>query len=130
MTRWIGETFNIEGDFKDHSGLSDKNRISADDMTKLLLAVGADGDLRPIMSDLAFTIFAADVERRERGKASGDEIPAGSIEWNRRAKRLQQVLLQRWGLIYRDGAPSEDAVNSPGSLFPETGPVPAVGPTD
>ena len=52
-------------------------------------------------SDVSFAIFAADTDRRERGKASGDEVPAGSIEWNRRAKRLQQQLLQRWGLVYR-----------------------------
>lgn len=143
MTRWIGETYGIEGDLKDHSGLSDQNRISGSDMVKLLLAVGPDGPLRPILrriamrdgdnnriedypievraktgtlnfvstlagyietaegSDLVFAIFSADVVRRERGKASGDEIPAGSREWNRRAKRLQQDLLQRWGLVYR-----------------------------
>ncbi len=141
MTRWIGETYGAECDFKDHSGLSDANRISAGAMVKVLLAVGPDGPLRPIMrriamrdadnnrledypievraktgtlnfvsslagyvetadgSDLAFAIFAANLDRRERGKASGDEVPAGSIEWNRRARRLQQQLLQRWGLI-------------------------------
>jgi len=144
MTRWLGKTYGIEGRFVDHSGLSDANRVSASDMVKVMLVVGADGPLRPIMRriamrdsdnnrledypivvraktgtlnfvstlsgyiqtaeghDLAFAIFAADVERRERGKASGDEVPAGSIEWNRRAKRLQQQLLQRWGLVYRN----------------------------
>lgn len=144
MTRWIGETHGVEADFKDHSGLSDQNRISAGDMTKLLLAVGADGPLRPIMrriamrdadnnrledypitvraktgtlnfvsslsgyietaegEDLVFTIFTADIARREQGKASGDEVPQGSISWNSRSKRLQQQLLQRWGLIYRN----------------------------
>jgi len=171
MTRWIGETYGIDGDFKDHSGLSDRNRVSGTDMAKLLLAVAPDGNLRPIMrripmldsenrriedypivvraktgtlnfvsslagyiqtaegSDLVFAIFAADVDRRERGKASGDEVPAGSIEWNRRAKRLQQVLLQRWGLIYRNGAPEIAEGAEPrnaGSLFPETGPAPVV----
>lgn len=143
MTRWLGETYGIEGDFKDHSGLSDQNRLSAADMAKVLQAVGGDGPLRPILrriamrdadnnrlenypievraktgtlnfvstlagyietaegEDLVFVIFTADVVRRERGKAAGDEVPAGSIEWNRRSKRLQQQLLQRWGLIYR-----------------------------
>ena len=141
MTRWIGETYGAECDFKDHSGLSDANLISADAMVEVLLAVGPDGPLRPIMkhivmrdadnnqlddypievraktgtlnfvsalagyvetadgSHLAFAIFAANLNRRARGKASGDEVPAGSIAWNRRAKRLQQQLLQRWGLI-------------------------------
>lgn len=143
MTRWIGETYGVECDFKDHSGLSDANRIGAGAMSKLLLAVAPDNELRPIMrriamrdaennrledypievraktgtlnfvsalsgyvetvggTDLVFTIFCADLVRRERGKAAGDEVPAGSIEWNRRAKRLQQQLLQRWGLIYQ-----------------------------
>jgi hypothetical protein len=26
----------------------------------------------------------------------------GSIAWNRRAERLQQLLLQRWGLVYHN----------------------------
>ena len=141
MTRWIGETYGAECDFKDHSGLSDANRVSASAMVKVLLAVGPNGPLRPIMkrivmrdvennrlddypievraktgtlnfvsalagyvetsdgSHLAFAIFAANLERRARGKASGDEIPVGSRAWNQRARRLQQQLLQRWGLI-------------------------------
>lgn len=47
--------------------------------------------------ELAFAIFAADLDARERGKASGDEQPSGSITFNTRAKKLQQILLQRWG---------------------------------
>ncbi|MCF2870882.1 D-alanyl-D-alanine carboxypeptidase/D-alanyl-D-alanine-endopeptidase [Octadecabacter sp. G9-8] len=153
MTRWVGETYGVECDFKDHSGLSDENRISASAMAKLLLAVYGDDDLRPIMrriamrdadnnrienypievraktgtlnfvsslagyvetsdgSDVVFAIFAADLERRARGKAAGDEVPAGSIEWNRRAKRLQQVLLQRWGLTSRDDGPFSQGID-------------------
>ena len=153
MTRWLGETFGIEGRFVDHSGLSDANRVSASDMVKVMQAVGADGPLRPIMkriamrdaendrienfpnevraktgtlnfvsslagyvetadgSDVTFAIFAANLERREQGKAAGDEVPAGSIEWNRRAKRLQQVLLQRWSLAYDDDRPYSQGVD-------------------
>jgi D-alanyl-D-alanine carboxypeptidase/D-alanyl-D-alanine-endopeptidase (penicillin-binding protein 4) len=144
MTRWLGQKYGITCDFVDHSGLSDQNRISGGDMVKILLAVGPDGPLRPIMrriamtdqdnnrledypievraktgtlnfvsalagyiktaegSDLVFTIFAVNLERRAQGKASGDEVPEGSIAWNSRAKRLQQRLLQRWGLVYRN----------------------------
>ncbi len=47
--------------------------------------------------DLAFAIFAADLDARERVAGSDDEIPAGSREFLGRARRLQQVLLQRWG---------------------------------
>ncbi|MGJ8610786.1 MAG: D-alanyl-D-alanine carboxypeptidase/D-alanyl-D-alanine endopeptidase [Octadecabacter sp.] len=144
MTTWLGETYGIEGQFVDHSGLSDANRVSGADLVKVMVADGPDGPLRPILrriamldsenrrlenypievraktgtlnfvstlsgfiktaegSDLAFAIFAANLDRRERGKAAGDEVPEGSIAWNRRAKRLQQRLLQRWGLVYRN----------------------------
>lgn len=145
MTSWLGETYGIVCDCKDHSGLSDQTRISAAAMLQVLLQEGPKSDLRPILrripmrddenrrvddyptvvraktgtlnfvstlagfvktsdgADLAFVIFSADVARRERGKASGQEIPEGSAAWNDRAKRLQQVLLQRWGLIHRGG---------------------------
>jgi len=50
---------------------------------------------------MVFAIIAADLAARAAGQAAGDEVPAGSRRYNRRAKRLQQQLLQRWGLIYR-----------------------------
>lgn len=46
--------------------------------------------------DLAFAFLGADLEKRERGKQAGDESPAGSVQWNRKAKALQQRLLQHW----------------------------------
>lgn len=49
--------------------------------------------------ELAFAIFAADLDARERGKIAGDERPSGSITFNTRARRLQQVLLQRWAAL-------------------------------
>ena len=50
--------------------------------------------------DLAFAIFAANLDQREAAKTRGDEVPEGSRAWNGRAKQLQQRLLQRWGLVY------------------------------
>ena len=47
--------------------------------------------------DRAFAIFAADLDRREAAKRSGDEVPAGVRTWNRKARDLQQALLLRWG---------------------------------
>ncbi len=44
--------------------------------------------------DLAFAIFAADLEARERGKLQGDEQPPGARSWNRRARSLQQDILK------------------------------------
>jgi len=106
MTRWLGETYGIECDFKDHSGLSDVNRISAGAMARVLLQEGPDSDLRPILRRIPM-----------RDKASGEEVPAGSIAWNRRSKRLQQQLLQRWGLINRLDVPvTEAAAPSPGGV--------------
>lgn len=49
--------------------------------------------------DLTFAIFAADLDAREKGKQAGDEKPFGSITFNTNAKRLQQVLLQRWAAV-------------------------------
>ncbi|WP_239495899.1 D-alanyl-D-alanine carboxypeptidase/D-alanyl-D-alanine endopeptidase [Yoonia maritima] len=46
--------------------------------------------------NLAFAIFAADVQARERGKIDGSESPPGARQWNREAKALQQELLRGW----------------------------------
>jgi D-alanyl-D-alanine carboxypeptidase/D-alanyl-D-alanine-endopeptidase (penicillin-binding protein 4) len=52
--------------------------------------------------DLAFAIFAADGDARARGKAAGDEQPPGAVDFNGKAKRLQQRILQRWALLGGD----------------------------
>lgn len=52
--------------------------------------------------DLVFAFFAADLAARERGKQSDDERPSGSINFNARAKRLQQRLLQRLAMMNMD----------------------------
>ncbi|WP_234416968.1 D-alanyl-D-alanine carboxypeptidase/D-alanyl-D-alanine endopeptidase [Loktanella sp. Alg231-35] len=44
--------------------------------------------------NLAFAIFASDLEARERGKLQGDERPPGARSWNRRARTLQQDILK------------------------------------
>ena len=49
---------------------------------------------------LAFAVFASDLPRRARAQAAGDEIPAGARAWNRRAKALQQGLIERWAALY------------------------------
>jgi len=50
-------------------------------------------------TDLVFAYFSADVEAREASMNGVDEIPAGSREFLARSRRLQQALLQRWGLF-------------------------------
>ena len=44
--------------------------------------------------DLAFAIFASDLDAREAGKLQGDERPPGAQRWNTRARRLQQDILK------------------------------------
>lgn len=51
-------------------------------------------------ADLAFAIFCADPASRTAGLQSQEEVPDGARDWNHRAKRLQQNLLQRWGVVY------------------------------
>ena len=47
---------------------------------------------------LAFAILASDLPRRAR--TQGDEVPDGARAWNRRAKALQQRLIERWAALY------------------------------
>lgn len=55
----------------------------------------------PDGTELAFAIFTADLKRRARSKVSDQEIPEGARPWNRKAKALQQELIERWGAVYR-----------------------------
>ena len=146
MTSWAAQLAGVRAEFADHSGLSDRSRISAQDMVGILRDPASAARLKPILknivivdddrkaidnfpaevvaktgtlnfvsslagyiktqdgTDLVFAIFAADLEARARGKAAGDEQPAGSSSWNARAKRLQQRLLKRWSLVYAEQA--------------------------
>ena len=53
---------------------------------------------RPSGRALAFAILASDLPRRAR--TQGDEVPDGARAWNRRAKALQQGLIERWAALY------------------------------
>lgn len=50
-------------------------------------------------TDMAFAYFSADVEARRAAAERDDEVPPGSREFLARSRRLQQVLLQRWGRL-------------------------------
>lgn len=50
--------------------------------------------------ELAFAIFAANSELRDKVDTTTSERPDGARGWNRRAKNLQQKLIERWALIY------------------------------
>ena len=49
---------------------------------------------------LAFAIFAGDLERRAAANATGDDIPQGVSAWTKRARALQNDLIDRWGKLY------------------------------
>ncbi len=54
----------------------------------------------PDGTELAFAIFASDMERRAGITRSDREIPKGAKGWNKRAKRMQQGLIERWIGLY------------------------------
>ena len=54
----------------------------------------------PTGRDLAFTIFSADLDRREAIPEDQRERPVGSRTYNGAAKRMQQALIERWGTVY------------------------------
>ncbi len=54
----------------------------------------------PDGTELVFAIFAADIPRRDSLTLAQRERPDGGRSWNGRAKRLQQVLMERWGVLY------------------------------
>lgn len=63
---------------------------------------------------LAFAIFAADIPARQAAKARGDAVPKGARTFNTRAKKMQQKLLQSWGVLHghaRISAPAVTAQN-------------------
>ncbi len=51
-------------------------------------------------AELAFAIFSADLERRATIPREARERPAGARSWNRQSRRLQQTLIERWGVLY------------------------------
>lgn len=54
----------------------------------------------PSGRDLAFTIFCADIARRDGLSEAERERPEGARPYNQRAKRLQQQLIERWAALY------------------------------
>ncbi|HEY9038615.1 MAG TPA: D-alanyl-D-alanine carboxypeptidase/D-alanyl-D-alanine-endopeptidase [Roseovarius sp.] len=54
----------------------------------------------PAGRPLAFAIFTHDEDSREGLDTSTDDRPPGAKAWNRRAKGLQQALIERWDAVY------------------------------
>lgn len=54
----------------------------------------------PDGNEVTFAIFCADLARRATLSEAERERPEGGAAWNRRAKSLQQALIERWGIMY------------------------------
>lgn len=54
----------------------------------------------PDGTEMAFAIFAADESIRATLSRAEREGPPGGVSWNRRAKRMQQQLIERWAGLY------------------------------
>ena len=51
-------------------------------------------------TEMAFAIFAANEATRRKISKADREAPPGARSWNRRAKAMQQQLIERWGTLY------------------------------
>jgi D-alanyl-D-alanine carboxypeptidase/D-alanyl-D-alanine-endopeptidase (penicillin-binding protein 4) len=62
---------------------------------------GLAGYLRaPAGRRLVFAIFSADLPRRDAIPREAREAPEGARPWAVRARRMQQALLDRWGIVH------------------------------
>lgn len=50
--------------------------------------------------EMVFAIFAADTKKRAGISRADREGPPGARSWNRKAKRVQQGLIERWDALY------------------------------
>jgi D-alanyl-D-alanine carboxypeptidase/D-alanyl-D-alanine-endopeptidase (penicillin-binding protein 4) len=151
MGEWASEALGMTGvDLQDHSGLSDRSRMTAAAMAQGLSRAHEAGLLRPLLrehrmrdasgrpdpdhpvevlaktgtlyfvsglagyvrtpqgADLTFAIFAASDTLRSRIDPARDERPPGARAWNRRAKDLQQALIERWSVVHGEAGPTLD----------------------
>ncbi|MCR8547846.1 D-alanyl-D-alanine carboxypeptidase/D-alanyl-D-alanine-endopeptidase [Salipiger sp. P9] len=53
----------------------------------------------PDGTELVFAIFCGDLDRRAGLSRAERERPEGAVAWNRRAKALQQGLIERWAVL-------------------------------
>ena len=54
----------------------------------------------PDGTEMAFAIFAGDLEARANIPKQNRESPRGAKSFNNRARRVQRKLLERWGVLY------------------------------
>ncbi len=85
-----------------NGGYDDRHPISVEAKTGTLHFVSALAGYAsgPSERPLAFAIFTHDPASRVGLENSTEDRPPGARSWNRRAKSLQQALIERWDAIY------------------------------
>ncbi|MFD0858816.1 D-alanyl-D-alanine carboxypeptidase/D-alanyl-D-alanine endopeptidase [Roseovarius aquimarinus] len=84
-----------------NGGFDDNHPVRVDAKTGTLHFVSALAGYAtgPSGRPLAFAIFTEEQSRRAAIAGLPDDSPPGVSDWNRRAKGLQQALLERWGSV-------------------------------
>ena len=88
---------------KDAGGRPDKShpvKVHAKTGTLNFVSALAGYMRAPDGRELAFAVFSANEATRRSLSRSQRERPEGARGWNRRARKLQQVMIERWGRIY------------------------------
>lgn len=144
MAQWIERAHGVSGlEFADHSGLSDRSRVTPRRMAILMLSAHREGVLPPLLRrhsmrdaryqeisdhpitvhaktgtlnfvnalagfarppggnrEIVFAIISADLPRRAAIPPDERERPTGAAAWARRARMLQQGLIERWSALH------------------------------
>jgi D-alanyl-D-alanine carboxypeptidase/D-alanyl-D-alanine-endopeptidase (penicillin-binding protein 4) len=90
-------------DLRDGNGRVNRNhpvKVQAKTGTLYFVSSLAGYMTAPDGTELAFAILCSNMGKRAEIDPSVTERPPGARSWNRRAKRLQQALIARWGVIY------------------------------
>jgi D-alanyl-D-alanine carboxypeptidase/D-alanyl-D-alanine-endopeptidase (penicillin-binding protein 4) len=102
------KTLGIKPLLKEHPIRSEDRKIIEDHPVKVhaktgtlnfVSGLGGFIDL-PDGTELAFAFFSADLPRRDALSREERESPPGGSAWSTRSRKLQQRMLNRWGIVY------------------------------
>ncbi|MEM8776031.1 MAG: D-alanyl-D-alanine carboxypeptidase/D-alanyl-D-alanine-endopeptidase [Pseudomonadota bacterium] len=91
-------------DLRNEQGGIDRNhpvKVAAKTGTLYFVSALAGYATGPDKQELAFAIFTANEKLRAQVDTKNDTRPRGASSWNRRSRRLQQKLIERWVNLYR-----------------------------